>query len=904
MDSIISEFEEVLEEASAVGAIVVGLVGSGAGAFGWRPNNDRKGRAGARGQLWNMTAIPAAHAGFEQSLGDSDAGGDDAGTTGTYTPMASKIVSGRAVWQKEGGTDRFVYYADGSWCIGESLRKNSDGGGRHEYKSEGEHRATSDGDLDEDDDEDGDEDEEEDSLSGEDGASRDGRSDGGGGGGDGGEGTAIAVEEEAEIKELVDPASQHPYYVNRITGKAACNELEQLQAWEDSPPDTKRILRAQKALNKAQKILKRSREDYAEEELAPEEDGMSSRSRRYTGAGDSDGELEELRQNIAKAQVAKQSAEAQLNALHDEALKAVSHFPEVASVVAADVPEELMRLWQPQKHLSDFNIIAQLQISGGRHRIYKVDVGNGQLAVLKEFQCVGDQRKYFFRELQRLHQLRHPCVMAVEAMFVDAPSKDHSFFYVQMPFCPGGDLDAFIRDRVSAGEMDGNGARLLLQRALRGIEYLHTKGIVHADLKPANILIDAKGVPRLTDFETSRDSAAGAATATLSKVGGTQGFTAPELHAKGAHPTPASDMFACGRLLAEARAAMKDLDTDAAGLDALDDLIAQLTHDDAGARPTIAQALEHRYFTTDVVEREAELLSKAEEEVEKAKRARQKLQKEAQGMDARKQQLRSEAEDLARRSDEFDERIRREQAALDADAQHNQTQLKSLQAKKKALQEQQATVQDRRVELEKRRAALAAQEASNTHLRPHQPGVPAGPAKRYELSFTTSVSFESHHFNLAAAQFMILLGGRRQRREVTRVEYYDNPDTRKRFEDAERAMWQRDDNTHRTWVFHGTADANIARIMEDGFQVGGVGSVPVRNGAAYGNGVYAATGPDTPIGYSHDSSKVILAQGLKGTFADAQQDRGGADSWRGGGADHVVFRKGEQLLPMYVVHFR
>jgi len=70
--------------------------------------------------------------------------------------------------------------------------------------------------------------------------------------------------------------------------------------------------------------------------------------------------------------------------------------------------------------------------------------------------------------------------------------------------------------------------------------------------------------------------------------------------------------------------------------------------------------------------------------------------------------------------------------------------------------------------------------------------------------------------------------------------------------------------------------------------------------------VYSATGPGTPMGYAGNCNKVILAQGLQGRFqnvGNAQQDRN-ADSWRGGGQDWCIFRAGEQLLPVYVVHFQ
>ena len=174
-----------------------------------------------------------------------------------------------------------------------------------------------------------------------------------------------------------------------------------------------------------------------------------------------------------------------------------------------------------------------------------------------------------------------------------------------------------------------------------------------------------------------------------------------------------------------------------------------------------------------------------------------------------------------------------------------------------------------------------------------------GPATCYRLQRSSEVSFEAHHFNVAAAQFMLLLGGR----TVVRVDYYDNPDTRGRFAAKAAALQRAGRNGERTWVFHGTGGANVPEIMRGGFRVGGSGGVAIAHGAAYGNGVYTATGPRDALSYNGGCNMVILAQGLQGAHSEAV--RAGADSWRGkAGSDWAIFRTSEQLLPVYVVHFQ
>ena len=77
-----------------------------------------------------------------------------------------------------------------------------------------------------------------------------------------------------------------------------------------------------------------------------------------------------------------------------------------------------------------------------------------------------------------------------------------------------------------------------------------------------------------------------------------RGFEAPELRDGSAEPTMASDMFAFGKTLEKASEAMAAMPGET-GLEALSDLFSQLAHENGGSRPTAAEALQHRYFTTD-----------------------------------------------------------------------------------------------------------------------------------------------------------------------------------------------------------------------------------------------------------------------------------------------------------------
>ena len=101
------------------------------------------------------------------------------------------------------------------------------------------------------------------------------------------------------------------------------------------------------------------------------------------------------------------------------------------------------------------------------------------------------------------------------------------------------------------------------------------------------------------------------------------------------------------------------------------------------------------------------------------------------------------------------------------------------------------------------------------------------------------------------------------------------------------------------WVFHGTDARNIRSIMTYGFKVGGPGG-HAPNGRAFGNGIYTADGPDTPL-LSYGRGKcVVLARALEGVSGSGAES--GCDSWRPK-ADWVVFEDGAQLLPRYAIYF-
>jgi eukaryotic-like serine/threonine-protein kinase len=113
-----------------------------------------------------------------------------------------------------------------------------------------------------------------------------------------------------------------------------------------------------------------------------------------------------------------------------------------------------------------------------------------------------------------------------------------------MEYVPGRDLAQVLAER---GTLPPAEAAEIGAQVAAGLAAAHAVGIVHRDVKPANILFAEDGTAKITDFGISRISGDSAVTASGLLVG-TPAFMAPET-ASGHDPTPASDVFSLGSTL-------------------------------------------------------------------------------------------------------------------------------------------------------------------------------------------------------------------------------------------------------------------------------------------------------------------------------------------------------------------
>jgi len=150
-------------------------------------------------------------------------------------------------------------------------------------------------------------------------------------------------------------------------------------------------------------------------------------------------------------------------------------------------------------------------------------------------------RSRFGREIHTVARLRHPDIVPVFDY-----GEDGEIPYIVMGFMPGGTL----AERIAQGPMSREEAVKILRSIAAALDYAHQQGVVHRDVKPANIYFDAKGDAHLGDFGVVQ-----LAEATRSFTGtaviGTPAYMSPEQVKGGGKLDGRSDIYALGIVLYE-----------------------------------------------------------------------------------------------------------------------------------------------------------------------------------------------------------------------------------------------------------------------------------------------------------------------------------------------------------------
>ncbi len=162
-----------------------------------------------------------------------------------------------------------------------------------------------------------------------------------------------------------------------------------------------------------------------------------------------------------------------------------------------------------------------------------------------------DIRSRFLREAETAAQLSHPNIVPIYSV-----GEHENLVFFVMAFVSG---DTLAKRLHNAGRLDADETRSILREVAGALSYAHARGVVHRDIKPDNILLDAEtGRPMVTDFGIARAvsgevsgemTGVGAGHSRLTATGmaiGTPAYMAPEQCAGEREIDGRTDLYALG----------------------------------------------------------------------------------------------------------------------------------------------------------------------------------------------------------------------------------------------------------------------------------------------------------------------------------------------------------------------
>jgi serine/threonine protein kinase len=192
--------------------------------------------------------------------------------------------------------------------------------------------------------------------------------------------------------------------------------------------------------------------------------------------------------------------------------------------------------------IADYEILEKIG-AGGMGIVYKARQASlGRIVALKVLpfpDLSAEDLARFRREARLAARLRHPGIVSVHSL----ESVQGLHFYT-MEYVAGRSLKAVLRDLVSgetprevlaaSGSPDQVRERLprwaagVALQAARALEHAHASGIIHRDVKPSNLLLDAVGKVSLCDFGLARDLFASFSFTATGEIAGTLAYMSPE----------------------------------------------------------------------------------------------------------------------------------------------------------------------------------------------------------------------------------------------------------------------------------------------------------------------------------------------------------------------------------------
>ena len=198
-------------------------------------------------------------------------------------------------------------------------------------------------------------------------------------------------------------------------------------------------------------------------------------------------------------------------------------------------------------YIGDYELLEEIA-RGGMGVVYKARQSSLKRIVavkmIRSGELAGEAEVQRFRtEAQAAAQLQHPGIVAIHEI-----GEHEGRHYFSMDFVEGKNLAQVTDGRPVAARS----AAEWLKAIAEAVQFAHLRGVLHRDLKPQNIMLDAAGRPRVTDFGLAKNLAGDSTLTDTGAVMGSPCYMSPE-QARGRNDLvgPASDVYSLGAILYE-----------------------------------------------------------------------------------------------------------------------------------------------------------------------------------------------------------------------------------------------------------------------------------------------------------------------------------------------------------------